>query len=401
MDLAQAGGALEGIRVLDLGLLVQGPQAAQLLRDLGADVIKVELPGVGDQARWIPLSMEDLRAPYFLGCNRGKRSLALDLRKERGREIFLRLVESADVVISNFVPGTMEGWGLGYEALAERNPRIVFGAGSTFGPLGADAGRRGADIAGQASGGLIHATGWSSEDLSPVGVTIADHVGSQNLAAGILAALLARVRTGRGQKVEVSLLGGQIYAQASEYTYAFLTGQQPGQAAGGHALIPMIYGILPTADGHIVMVGVPQDQREGFFASVGRPDLAADVRFEALILTPELRVELFAALAETFRKKTTAEWDEILRKGDFRFAVVRDYLEVASDPAVFENGYLQWVEDAESGRRPAVGSPIRLSDTPAQPGTQAPELGQHSEEILVELGVDWGEIAKLRADEVI
>ena len=142
-----SGQALEGIRVIDLGLLVQGPQAAQLLGDLGADVIKVELPEMGDQARWIPISLDDRRAPFFEGCNRGKRSLTLDLRQEAGREVLLKLVEAADVVISNFVPGTLDSWGLGYDALSQRNPRIILGSGSPFGPVGRDSKRKGADIA--------------------------------------------------------------------------------------------------------------------------------------------------------------------------------------------------------------------------------------------------------------
>ena len=125
--------ALAGIRVLDLGLLVQAPQAAQLLGDFGADVIKVELPGLGDQARWIPVSLEDLRGPFFVGCNRGKRSMTIDLRLESGKEAFLKLVETADVVLSNFVPGTLERWGIGYETLSKHNPRIILGCGSTFG----------------------------------------------------------------------------------------------------------------------------------------------------------------------------------------------------------------------------------------------------------------------------
>ena len=187
-------GALEGIRVLDLGLLVQAPQAGQLLGDLGADVIKVELPGLGDQARWIPASMEDLRPAYFIGCNRGKRSLTLDLRTEAGRDVFLRLAETADVIVSNFLPGTLERWGLSYEEVSARNPRIVYACGSSFGPVGPDADRKGADLAGQAAGGLIRRTGPGNP--TPVGVTIADHIGSQNMCNGVLAALFARERTG-------------------------------------------------------------------------------------------------------------------------------------------------------------------------------------------------------------
>lgn len=401
MDVADPGGALEGIRVLDLGLLVQGPQAAQLLRDLGADVVKVEVPELGDQSRWIPISLEDRRAPYWVGCNRGKRSLTLDLRHDAGRQVLLRLVEGADVVISNFLPGTMEAWGLGYDELAARNPGIVYGAGSTFGPLGPDAGRKGADLAGQAAGGLIRSTGSGNADAGPVGVTIADHVASQNLANGIMAALIARGRTGRGQKVEVSLLGGQLFAQAAEYTYTFLTGRNPGPADGGHPVIPMIYGILPTADGHIAVVGVRIEERAHFFQVLGRKELIDDARFQSPLVTPECRRELFDELESTFTARTTAEWERILHDAGLRYAAVRDYLDVARDEGVYENGYLQRVEHPEWGELPMPGCPIRMSATPAQPGALAPELGQHTEEVLLEAGLEWEEIAKLREAGVI
>lgn len=394
-------GPLAGIRVLDLGLLVQGPQAALLLGDMGADVVKIELPGVGDQSRWIPVSPSDLRAPYFIACNRGKRSITIDLRTARGREVFLRLADTADVVISNFVPGTLERWGIDYAVVAARHPRIIFGSGSTFGPAGADANRKGADIAGQASGGLIHRTGRDADSTTPIGVTIADHIGSQNLANGILAALFARTRTGRGQKVEVSLLGGQIYAQASEYTYTFLTGENPGRAERGHPLIPMLYGVFPTADGQIAIVGVTPPFRAAFFAALGRPELAREPRFATPILSPENRRALFDILAERFRTRTTAEWESLLAESDQRFAAVRDYLDVAADESPYANGYLQRIEHPEWGSVSMIGSPIRLSDTPIRPQALAPELGQHTEEILLELDYDWEAIAALRDAGVV
>ena len=146
-------GALDGIKVLEAGLLVQGPQAAATLGDWGADVVKIELPGIGDQSRWLPPSPTHFVAPYFIACNRGKRSLTLDLRRPEGRETFLRLAEEADVFISNFKSGTLDDWGLSYEEVSERNPRIVYAAGTSFGTEGTDAGREGADLSAQASGG--------------------------------------------------------------------------------------------------------------------------------------------------------------------------------------------------------------------------------------------------------
>ena len=401
MAVATGEGALAGIRVLDLGIIVQGPQAAQLLRDLGADVIKIELPGIGDQARWIPLSLEDRRSAYFVGCNRGKRGMTLDLRTQAGRDVMLHLVEEADVVVSNFVPGTLEAWGLGYEVLAARNPRLVLGCGSTFGPAGPDASRKGADLAGQAAGGLIRSMGSASDQPTPVGVTIADHIGSQNLANGVLAALVARQRTGRGQKVEVSLLGGQIYAQASEITAVALTGRPNSPEPGGHPLISMFYGVVPTSDGQIAIVGILPDERPAFFAAIGRPELAEDPRFAAGWFPPGVRGELFEALAEAFRKRSTAEWVEVLAAGNYRYAVVHDQQQVLEDEGALANGYLQRVDHPEWGELTMVGSPIRMSDTPARPGRFAPELGQHTEEILLEHGYDWEAIAHLREQGAI
>src|SRR5215211_637694 len=237
-------GALEGITVLEAGLLVQGPQAA---------------------AR---------------------------------RDVFLRLADHVDVVITNFKPGTMDEWGLGYEVLAARNPGLVYASGSAFGPIGPDAHREGADLSAQAAGGLINATGTDDGEPTTVAVTIADHISSLNLVSGVLAALMARHRTGRGQRVDVSLLGSQIWAQASEYTYYLASGELPGRPNRGHPMIAGLYGIMPTADGWIAIVGVAGANRPIFFEAIGRPDLTTDPRFDSPLLSKPQKAELFAVLAE-------------------------------------------------------------------------------------------------------
>lgn len=385
-------GALEGITVLEAGLLVQGPQAAALLAQLGADVTKVELPGFGDQSRWLPISTGDLRSAYFMGCNRGKRSITIDVRVPAGRDVFLRLAEQADVVITNFKPGTMDAWGLGYEALAARNPRLVYAAGSAFGPVGPDAEREGADLSAQAAGGLINATGTDDGEPSTVAVTIADHISSLNLVSGVLAALMARERTGRGQRVDVSLLGSQIWAQASEYTFYLASGELPGKPNRGHPMIAGLYGIMPTADGWIALVGVTADRKPAFYDAIGRPELATDERFATPLLSKPQKAELFAILAEVFVERTTAEWCEILRAAGQRYAPVRTYAEVADDPQVWQNGYLTEVDGAR-----VVGTPIRLSETPTRVGGPAPDLGADTFDVLLAAGYTDDELAELLA----
>ena len=383
-------GALDGVKVVEAGLLVQAPQAAAVLAEWGAEVIKVELPGFGDQARWLPVQPDDPRSAYFRACNRGKRSVTVDLRTPLGREIFLRLVEWADVVLTNFVPGTMERWDLGYETLAARNPRLVYASGSTYGSRGEHAEREGADLAGQASGGLIATTGGDGVDVTPIGATIADHIGAQNLLAGVLAALLARERTGRGQAVRTSLLGGQIWAQASEYTAALLTGRAAGPANRGHPLIPGLYGIFRTADGWIAVVGVVGPARAAFFDVLGRPELAE--QFAQFYYWDAEKSALFPLLDEVFATSTTDEWCARLSAAGIRHAPVRDHAQVIADPNVWENGYFARVEGGEA----VVAVPVEFGDTPGVSPAHAPELGQHTEEVLLELGYTWDDITRFQ-----
>jgi crotonobetainyl-CoA:carnitine CoA-transferase CaiB-like acyl-CoA transferase len=382
------------VKVVEAGLLVQGPQAAATLGEWGAEVIKVELPGVGDQSRWLPVQPGDPRSGYFIGCNRGKRSVTVDLRTPDGREIFLRLAEWADVIITNFAPGTLESWGLGYDDVAERNPRVVYAAGSTYGTVGTDAHREGADLSAQAAGGLVTTTGRDGHEVTPVGITIADHIAAQNLVGGLLAALFARERTGVGQCVTTSLLGGQIWAQAAEYTACMLRGAPAGRSNRGHPLVPGLYAIFRTADGWIAVVGVVGPVRAKFFEIVGRPELGE--RFPQPLYWDDEKAELFPLLDEAFATATTAEWCERLGAAGIRYAPVRDHAEVIADPNVWANGYFASVDGVD-----VVAAPVSFSATPARTPARAPELGQHTEEVLTELGFTWDDIARFQGSGAI
>jgi crotonobetainyl-CoA:carnitine CoA-transferase CaiB-like acyl-CoA transferase len=371
------------------------------MQEWGADVVKIELPGFGDQSRWLPISRSDRRAAFFTAYNRGKRSMTIDLRAPKGGEVFFRLVEGADVVITNFKPGTMEEWGLGYADAAARNPRIIYAMGSSFGPEGPDAAREGADLSAQAAGGLISTTGGKGADPSAIGATIADHIAGQNLLSGILAALYARERTGRGQLVETSLLGGQIWAQAGEYTKYLLTGEISGPSGRSHPMIPGIYGVFPTADGWIAIVGTAGPARDLFYETIGRPDLIE--RFHSLLYFEDAKAELWPILDEVFATKPTAEWCELLGAAGLRFAPVQDHGDVAADPGVRANQYITALEDIETPgtRTEVVRAPVRFSDgvPPARP--RPPELGEHTEEVLLQAGYSWDDIASLSAEGAI
>lgn len=389
-------GVLDGCTVLDLAVLVQGPQAAATLHDMGASVIKIELPGLGDLGRVIPVSPSDDRTPFYEACNRGKRSVSLDLRTPGGKAVLERLAADADVLIHNFVPGTMEAWGLSYEELAAINPRLVYATGSSFGPLGDKSRREGADMTGQSEGGLMFATRIGGGPPIVNGAVIADHVGCQNMVAGVLGALLHRERSGVGQRVDVSLVGGMIYAQASELTYTLLTGRNPERHHAGH---PVIRGLLHTveaADGWLHLLSGNGPRWPELAELLGRPDLAGEERFTGTDLTPEARAELVALLDEVMPTRTVAEWEPLLDGIGIRYGVVRDYEAILADDEVHDNGYLLRVDHPDRGPCSVIGTPIRMSATPLQPGVVAPELGQHTEEVLLEHGYTWDDITDLR-----
>ena len=367
-----------------------------MLADLGADVVKIERRDYGDVARVIPISDADRRSAYFFACNRGKRSVALDVTNPAGRDVALRLIATADVMISSFVPGVMERLGLGYETCSALNPRLIYATASALGAEGPDANRKGVDLVGQAVGGLMRTTGQDGEFPTPVGAVIADSAGGMTLTIGILAALLARAQSGRGQQVDASLLGAQIWQQASELSFYLVGGRNGERANRGHAFLPAVYRTFETKDGHLVIAGVTEREREGFVRALGHPELA-EQRFLSPANGPLDLAAVFARLEPIFRERTTADWCERLGREDQRFAPVNDYAAVANYEQAYANGYLRRIEHPDWGPMSQVGSPISLSDSPAEPGVRAPELGEHTEEVLIEAGYTWEQIAALRA----
>ena len=391
---------LEGIRVLDFTIFQQGPQASLIFADMGADVIKVEAPPYGDLGRVIGSTGEDRFSPYFLAHNRGKRSITLNLKTDEARRICLQLAKRCDVAVHNFRPGVMERLGLGYEDLRRENLGIIYGHASGWGTQGPRAGHPAFDLAAQAQGGLIGVTGEPDGYPLPAGAAVADYVGAVNLATAVITALYVRERTGRGQKIETSLLGGQVAMQAWELQY-YLTHGWVGKAGRGHHYLPTIWRVFKTADSYVVVGGVPENRWPGFCQAVGRPELEQDTRFARYFDRMSNLTELYAILDELFPAKSTKEWMALLEAADCICAPVATYEELVDDPQVRANDYIVEIDHPTRGRIPVIGVPWRFSETPAEVAAAAPELGQHSEELLQELGYTWEQITALREQGVL
>jgi crotonobetainyl-CoA:carnitine CoA-transferase CaiB-like acyl-CoA transferase len=394
------GGPLEGIRVLDFTIAQQGPYATLLMADMGADVIKVEQPGRGEIGRFLGMDRKKGVSVYFLAINRGKRSLTVDLKSEKGREIVLRLARDCDVVASNFRPGVMERLGLDYEAFKRVNPRIIYATASAFGSKGRLGWKPGNDILAQAMSGLMSTTGEDDVPL-PTGAAVADHMSGLTLALGIVAALLVRERTGLGQKVETSLLGSTLAGQSWELTHYLVTREEQPKAGRGNALLPLIWYTYRTADGYMVVGGVPPHRWSAFCQAIDRPELETDERFVRLGDRIRGNAELNRLLDEHFSTRTTEEWLQRLEAADIFCAPVYDYARVSEEPQVYDNDYLVPMQHPKLGEITVVNCPIQFSETPTAIGAAEASLGEHTAEVLDGIGYDAEEIARLREEGVV
>jgi CoA:oxalate CoA-transferase len=398
----QAATPLTDITVLDLTWVLAGPFAAMVLRDLGADVIKVERPPFGDVARTTAPYIND-ESGYFFSINRGKRSICLDLKRPEGRDLLLRLAEKADVLMENFTPGTMESLGLGYDALTGRNPRLIYAATSGFGKTGPERLRPALDIVVQGMGGIMSITGEPGGPPVRPGISLGDIAAGLYTAIGVLAALHERQRSGRGQMLDVSMLDCQIAIQENAFMRYFATGEAPGPIGTRHPLTTP-FQAFPTKDGWIVLAlswGV-ENQWELFCATIGRADLIDNPRFDTPALRTRHHAELEPMLNEALGQRTTGEW---LREFDaigLPCGPLNDIPQAADQPQVKARDMLVEVEHPAGFSLKIPDSPLRLSRTPGRIQGPPPAIGEHTDEVLTSLlGLSAREIAELRAADVV
>jgi crotonobetainyl-CoA:carnitine CoA-transferase CaiB-like acyl-CoA transferase len=399
--------ALEGIRVIDLTVWFQGPVAAQHLADFGAEVIHVERPKSGDQGRGVrsikALPVGDWNQ-YFLVINRNKKSMALDLKQPAGREIMYRLVEESDVFLSNLGPESLANWELGYEKLSQVNPRLVYTTTTGYGYFGGIS-RPSFDMTVQALTGLMSRLGEPGEPPIYLGMGSGDAYGGLMAALGIMLALYQRKQTGRGQLVDASLYGAQLFLAAPSLQAYLATGSEEfsRQRSRKSARNPL-WNTYPVQDGWIILCVPNEDERwSRLRESLDAPGLAEDARFQNAAGREEHATELIEALDEIFQRRSAAEWMERWKPLDIVASPVHNLADLAKDPQAWANDYLleTWCEEVQ--REVVVrGLPIGLSKTPGSVRSLGPELGQDTELILADtLGYSWDQIGEFKAQGAI
>ena len=396
----EAGPPLAGVRVLDLTRVLAGPFCTMILGDMGAEVVKVEEAGKGDETRsWPPFVAGE--ATYFMAVNRNKKSLALNLKTREGQQILRGLIRHSDVLVENFRPGTMGRLGFGYETVRRLHPGLVYCSITGFGESGPEAHRPGYDLIVQGESGIMDLTGFADGPPVKVGTSIADLVAGMAAAHGVTLALYTRQRSGIGQKVEVSMLDVATSLLTYQAGIYFGTAQKPGRRGNQHpSIVP--YEVFRAADAYLT-VGVANNSLwERFCRAVGRPELARDPRFEAETQRVANRDALVAILGALFAERPAAEWLEQLDKAGVPAGRIKSVAEVCESQHLRARGMIVPLPHPKAGTVTVLGVPVRLSTTPGAVVDPPPLLGQHTDEILSRLlRMSPARIARLRAVGVI
>jgi CoA:oxalate CoA-transferase len=394
-------GPLDGLRVLDFTHALAGSYATMILGDMGADIIKIE-PPTGDRARLQGPKFDDV-STYFFSINRGKKSVIIDLRTDAGREIALRLVKLVDIVAENFTPGTMDKLGLGYDVLRKQNPKIIYAALSGFGQTGPYRDKPALDIVVQAMGGIMSMTGPENGEPVRVGVSIGDISGGLFLVIGILSAIVERQKSGVGQMLDLSMLDCQVAILENAYVRHFATGEIPHPMGTKHQ-VSAIHQAFPTKDGHIAFTVGGLEQWTVFLEVIGRLEILSEVKYHDRYSRAQNMNELEPIIIEALSHGTTDEWIKKFEEVAIPCGRINNIGQAAKNPQLLHRNMFVDLPCpvAKEGVLTVSNSPFKLSRTPPQVIKSAPNLGEHSEEVLASLlGMKKSTIDSLKANGVI
>ncbi|QIB33597.1 CaiB/BaiF CoA transferase family protein [Ancylobacter pratisalsi] len=402
------GRALSGIRVLDLSRVLAGPWATQTLGDLGAEVIKIEKPGTGDDTRgWGPPWLSDgageqtRESAYFLAANRNKHSVTIDMAQPEGQALIRQLAQASDVVIENFKVGGLKRYGLDAESLTALNPRLIYCSITGFGQDGPEAGRAGYDFMIQGMSGLMSVTGGPQDEPQKIGVALVDVLTGLNAAIAILAALEQRHRTGRGQTIDVALFDVAMASLANQALNFLVGGTAPRRLGNAHPnIVP--YQVFETADGHLILAVGNDGQFARFCRLADLSELASDERFTTNAARVAHRDALIPMLGAALKRQTTGEWLAMLDAAGIPAGPINTIAQAFAEPQALARGLAQALPHALGGVAPGVRSPLRLSESPTGEGLAPPVLGQDTDRVLTDiLGLGDDERARLRGAGVI